>query len=166
MNKDEIISAFSIEFVISKEEAAKTVDTFFDLMTESIKTSKNLEISKFGEFKMISSRKQKDKSVIFYPAKRLSNSVNIYFSDLEEMDIKCDVPVNIDQNDEFDFHISKEFVKEKEESEKNQKEIESAEEEIVANGENMKKLISDELVKLHKEIIELGADEKRNNLWG
>jgi len=168
MNKSDIISATSIEFILSKNEAEKIVDIIFKIMSESLKENKNLDIPKFGEFKVISSDTSNDRSVRFSPSKKLLKKVNYFFSDLEKTELQYIEPEIIKSNDEFSYTISKEFLKQKKELEISGNNILPVKEETSTIGENVKKLISEELVKLHKEIIEFsnGSEERRNNLWG
>jgi len=70
MNKNDVILAISIEFILGRDEAEKIVDIIFKSMRESLKESKKLEIPKFGEFRVISS-KTGNKSVRFSPSKKL-----------------------------------------------------------------------------------------------
>lgn len=168
MNKSNIVSAISIRFILNKDEAKKTVDNVFKIMTESMKDNKSLNIPKFGKFKLISSETGKDKFVRFLPSKKLSKKINYDFSDLEKKELSYSEPESVKVKDEFSYTISKEFLKQKKESEGSGENLSQVKDEIAAGEENTKKLISDELVKLHHEIIEFsqGNQEGSNNLWG
>ncbi|HMS64131.1 MAG TPA: hypothetical protein PKD83_02625, partial [Ignavibacteria bacterium] len=116
---------------------------------------------KFGEFKSISFDK-----VFFKPSKKLQRKINYNFNNLEIAEIEFQENQFTDDQNEFEYKMSEEFKN-------NYKEIcESAEE----NGESSfeetvltvkKKLISDELIKLHNEITDcnnLNTNYKSINL--
>jgi len=168
MNKNEIISSISIEFILSKDEAEKTVDIIFEILRENLRGNKNLDIPKFGEFKVIPSDTGNDSSVRFSPSKKLLKKVNCFFSDLKKIELQYDEPEILKINDELKYTPSEEFVKQNKESEKSEDEIPLLQEEESTDEENRKKLIPEELVKLHKEIIEPRnySEDRSKDLWG
>ena len=53
MNKNDIISAVSIEFGLSKEQSEITVNNVFLNVAQALKKNRVLEIQKFGKFKLV-----------------------------------------------------------------------------------------------------------------
>ncbi|HMS33325.1 MAG TPA: HU family DNA-binding protein [Ignavibacteria bacterium] len=166
MNKSDIISAVSIEFGLSKEQAERTVNSLFIIIGQSLKKYKILEIQKFGKFRLTSDKDNEAGSyeIKFAPSKKLSVRVNGKFDNLKKVKIKFgSVP------DIKDFLITAADKSEKPAGQNLQETDtaeQSAEEKIIPGGQ--RKLISEDLVKLHKEITKEVKDEKGsvNNLWG
>ena len=99
MNKNDIISAVSIEFGLSKEQSEITVNNVFLNVSQALKKNKVLEIQKFGKFKLISDKDSELRSsdVRFTPSKKLSVRINSKFDNLKKMKIKFgSAPVIID----------------------------------------------------------------------
>lgn len=156
MNKEKIKSTISIEFGLNKLEADKIIDTIFEAMTECFQEKKNLEIGKFGKFKIV---KQKNlannisKSLKFIPANKLAKKINHNFDELKKIELQIsdypEIAAPIDPTEQ-----EKKFLKEKI---------------ITADSDNnlgQRKLISDDLVKLHREITEDKDKREAKNIWG
>jgi len=163
----EIISVISIEYVLSRDTSEKIVFNIFETIKEVFNIRNNLNIPKFGDFiieKNKSLNKGKDYSIKFIPSKKLSRKVNYYFNDLKT--VETDLPIlkevlnikenNEENNKEFEFAISEDFKNE-------YKEICKDKDENIIEGnytsfdiEIKTKLISDETIKLHKEITDSG----------
>ena len=166
MNKNDIISAVSIEFGLSKEQSEITVNNVFLNVSQALKKNKVLEIQKFGKFKLISDKDSELRSsdVRFTPSKKLSVRINSKFDNLKKMKIKFgSAPVIID-----DYKLP---VKNNEKSSKIKNDDITSQEkpkEEKINMQGQRKLISEDLVKLHKEITKEENDEssQANNLWG
>ena len=165
MNKSDIISAVSIEFGLSKEQAERTVNSLFTIIGQTLKKNKVLEIQKFGKFRLSSDKDNEagTSEIKFAPSKKLSVRVNGKFDNLKKVKIKFgSVP---DINEYTDSPIEKI----EKPAEINNPEItapESKDDKIITQGQ--RKLISDDLVKLHKEITKEDKDESGSvhNLWG
>ena len=165
MNKSDIISAVSIEFGLSREQAERTVNSLFTIIGQTLKKNKVLEIQKFGKFLLTSDKENEAETseIKFAPSKKLSVRVNGKFDNLKKVKLKFgSVP---DINEYTDSPIEK-IAKP---SENNNPEItapESKDDKIITQGQ--RKLISDDLVKLHKEITKEDKDESGSvhNLWG
>lgn len=166
MNKNDIISAVSIEFGLSKEQTEITVNNIFINIAQSLKKNKVLEIQKFGKFKLAAEKDSEVKldEVRFSPSKKLSVRVNSKFDNLKKTKIKFgSVPIinytlrSPVKNNENPSEIKKSDINSKEEPK-----------EVKINLLSQRKLISDDLVKLHKEITKEDKDESSstNNLWG
>ena len=166
MNKNDIISAVSIEFGLSKEQSEITVNNVFLNVSQALKKNKVLEIQKFGKFKLIADKDSELRSsdVRFTPSKKLSVRINSKFDNLKKMKIKFgSAPVIIDdyklpvKNNEKSSEIKNDDITSQEKPK---------EEKINMHGQ--RKLISEDLVKLHKEITKEENDEssQANNLWG
>ncbi len=166
MNKNDIISAVSIEFGLSKEQTEITVNNIFINIAQSFKKNKVLEIQKFGKFKLTAEKDSKAKlaEVRFSPSKKLSVRVNSKFDNLKKTKIKLrSVPV---RNNNPGSPVRKnEELPEIKKSDFNAKEEPK---EVKINTQGQRKLISDDLVKLHKEITKEDRDDSTsaNNLWG
>ncbi len=166
MNKNDIISAVSIEFGLSKEQSEITVNNVFLNIAQTLKKNKVLEIQKFGKFKLITDKDSELRSadVRFTPSKKLSVRINSKFDNLKKVKIKFGTaPVIIDK------HILPVKKNEKPSEIKNDditSQEKPREEKIIIQGQ--RKLISEDLVKLHKEITKEENDESSpsNNLWG
>lgn len=166
MNKNDIISAVSIEFGLSKEQSEITVNNVFLNIAQTLKKNKVLEIQKFGKFKLITDKDSELRSadVRFTPSKKLSVRINSKFDNLKKVKIKFGTaPVIIDK------HILPVKKNEKPSEIKNDditSQDKPREEKIIIQGQ--RKLISEDLVKLHKEITKEENDESSpsNNLWG
>jgi nucleoid DNA-binding protein len=166
MNKNDIISAVSIEFGLSKEQTEITVNNIFINIAQSFKKNKVLEIQKFGKFKLTAEKDSKVKlaEVRFSPSKKLSVRVNSKFDNLKKTKIKFgSVPIIND-------NLGSPVKKNENPSEIKKSEINAKEEpkEVKINAQSQRKLISDDLVKLHKEITKDDKDDSSstNNLWG
>ncbi len=165
MNKSDIISAVSIEFGLSREQAERTVNSLFTIIGQTLKKNKVLEIQKFGKFLLTSDKENEAETseIKFAPSKKLSVRVNGKFDNLKKVKIKFgSVP---DINEYTDSPIEKNAKP----AEINNPEItvpESKDDKILPQGQ--RKLISDDLVKLHKEITKEDKDESGSvhNLWG
>lgn len=181
---DKIKSAVSIEFGMSKKKAGNAVEAILTGLSGQLAKGKNIELQKFG--KMIVSVKKGDTSgnkiISFVPSKKLAKRVNNNFENLKKVKMKTgELNLNIEDipemneredkliltksEDKFEFKISEDFKKEI------QKDI--GEPEIIIEDKepafaNPKKLISENLVKLHKEIIQENKDasDEETNLWG
>ena len=157
MNKEKIKSAISIEFGLNKLDADKVVEKIFDTMSECFQENKNLEIEKFGKFKIIKANNPQNnisKSLQFFPVKKLAKKINHNFNDMEEIELQIrdypEIAVPLKSAEQ-----EKKFLKEK---------IIVSE---TKSTEGQRKLISDDLVKLHREITESNEDEPgAKNVWG
>ena len=166
MNKNDIISAVSIEFGLSKEQSEITVNNVFLSVSQALKKNKFLEIQKFGKFKLIADKDSESRyaEVRYIPSRKLSVRINSKFDNLKKTKIKFRTAPEIE--DDFKSQI-----------EKNEKSSEIKNDDITSqekpkeekiNMQGQRKLISEDLVKLHKEITKDENDEPSpaNNLWG
>ena len=76
MNKSDLISAIKEKTSLSRKDAEKVIDTFFDTITQSIVTGGRVEIRGFGSFmvknyKPYTGRNPKTGSQIQVPPKKL-----------------------------------------------------------------------------------------------
>lgn len=166
MNKSDIISAVSIEFGLSKEQAERTVNSLFTITGQTLKKNKVLEIQKFGKFRLTSDKENEagTSEIKFAPSKKLSVRVNGKFDNLKKVKIKFGSAPDIK-----DFQISTPDKNDKPAGPKQPEtdiSEQSNEDKIIPGGQ--RKLISEDLVKLHKEITKEDKDEAGpvNNLWG
>lgn len=166
MNKKEIISAVSIEFGLSKQQAEKTVNIIFLNFAQTLKKNKSIDIQKFGKFRLTSDKDSGLKSgeIKFNPSRKLSVRVNSKFDNLKKVKIKFGSAPVVKESfktvagltDNTDIKI-----------------ISKTPAAAVSKNENenipvQRKLISEDLVKLHKEITNDKNDEPSagKNLWG
>jgi len=166
MNKNDIIAAVSIEFGLSKEQSETTLNNVFLNVVQTLKKNRALEIQKFGKFKLITEKENELKSleVRFTPSKKLSVRINSKFDNLKKVKIKFGTAPVV--NDDFKSLIEKN----EKSSELKMEDIYSQEKpkEEKTNIQGQRKLISEDLVKLHKEITKEENDDSTpsNNLWG
>lgn len=153
--KKEIAFEIASEFKLTDTDSEAIVNIIFCTLKESFRKNKIVFIQKFGEFKNTSNNK-----IVFRPCKKLCKRINYCFNDLEIVEVRLEEKI-IEEQNEFEYSISEEFMK-------NYKEIcESgeADSESIIKSESFpgkKKLISDELIKLHNEIVEIVEIDKIN----
>lgn len=146
--KKEIEVEIAEEFNLNNSDSETIVNSFFNTLKDSFRKNKILFLQRLGEFKTVSNSK-----VAFKPAKKLHRRLNSDFNDLEIVKVKLDENNISEEQDVFDYKMSDEFKN-------SYKEIcESGEENVGIKTDSefnfgRKKLISDELVKLHYEIVE------------
>ncbi|MDZ4710842.1 MAG: HU family DNA-binding protein [bacterium] len=155
MNKDQIKTAVSIEFGLHKAEAGNIVDTIFEEITMCIIKNKKLELKKFGKF--ILSKDKKRKYIEFIPAGKFAGKINNDFEDLEKVSVKW-VKMRQEQ-DTAPIHKS--------DNPKLSATETPALSSPITQEVTQRKLISDDLVKLHLEITKEENDiPKVRNIWG
>lgn len=155
MNKEQIKTAVSIEFGLHKAEAGNIVDTIFEEITLCILKNKKLDLKKFGKF--VLSKDKKRKFIEFIPAGKLARKINNDFEDLEKVKIEWgkfteeqhSAPIH--KSDKPLLHAT---------------DIPAASLPITQEV-TQRKLISDDLVKLHREITNEEKDNPEiRNIWG
>lgn len=168
--KNKIISALSDQFKISKEDAGVFNECIFNTIKDCFRKNRKTEIPKLGEFKNIENNSAELRnSVNFIPLKKLAKNINHYFNGLKP-ELQKYKDIYSEYSDSVpEFKISEEFKSE-------YKEICKESEDQFKDEVNYndvygirKKLISDELIELHKEItntVSSEGTEKRTNLWG
>ena len=206
MNRDDIISAVSIEFGLSNIQSEKVVTGIFNSIAQELKKNSGFEFKKFGKFKLITDKEKTPKlsSVRFTPSKKLSQRVNSNFENLKKIKLKNDLIFSAERTVEMDpgkennksvgaiktsgdeiqsskTISGKSFVKKQPDIdfEKTDRLVKSPgkqiqpEKETEQNLSGQRKLISEDLIKLHKEITEEDKTEKDikdissdTNLWG
>lgn len=145
--KKEITFEIANEFKLTYTDSEDIVNIIFNTLKESFRKNKIVFLQKFGEFKTSTNNK-----VEFKPSKKLYKRINYCFNDLEINEVSLEEKI-IEEQNEFEYSMSEEFMK-------NYKEICESGEVIIESKFNTesfpgkKKLISDELIKLHNEIIE------------
>lgn len=191
MNKNDIISAVSIEFGLSKEQSEKVVSGIFNSIGQTLKKDRCLEIKKFGKFKITPGKDTGDKFyyVKFTPSEKLSKRVNSNFENLKK--IKQKIELNGFKEKSFEFIPDRDIILPAEiirpgvnEMQSGSNVIKNDEQKITVSDVPMekstehklsgqRKLISEDLIKLHKEITEIekpvkdkGGESSDNNLWG
>lgn len=165
MDKDTIISAISIEFGLSKEQSEIIVSNIFGSIVQSLRKNKNLEIQKFGKFKLILDKDSKTYIIKFTPSKKLSIRANSNFEGLKKVKLRQDF---LKINEDVSEYKIPETQSEKEPDILPPVIVEAIKEdnEIIITG-LPRKLISDDLIKLHKEITKEEENEpSKSNLWG
>jgi len=166
MNKNDIISAVSIEFGLSKEQSEITVNNVFLNVAQALKKNRVLEIQKFGKFKLVADKESvlRSAEVRFAPSRKLSLRINSKFDNLKKVKIKFGTAPDI--KDDFKSQIEKNEKSSEIKNNDNTSQAKPKEEKINIQGQRM--LISEDLVKLHKEITKEENDESSpaNNLWG
>ena len=206
MNRDDIISAVSIEFGLSNIQSEKVVTGIFNSIAQELKKNSGFKFKKFGKFKLITDKEKTPKlsSVRFTPSKKLSQRVNSNFENLKKIKLKNDLIFSAERTVEMDpgkennksvgaiktsgdeiqsskTISGKSFVKKQPDIdfEKTDRLVKSPgkqiqpEKETEQNLSGQRKLISEDLIKLHKEITEEDKTEKDikdissdTNLWG
>jgi len=166
----EIVSALSVQFNINKEDAGIFAGCIFNAIKDCFRKNRNIEISKLGEFKTIKSNSGHFRqSVNFIPVKKLAKNINHYFNDLNS-EVQKYKEIYSEYSDSVpEFKISEEFMSEYKEMCNEREDILKDEVNNNAGDGIRKKLISDELIELHKEItnsVSSEKTEKRTNLWG
>lgn len=166
MDKEVLKSAISIEFGLSNIDAGNAVDNIFETLIQYFIKGKEVEIQKFGKFKVFQKEtKENSLAVSFIPSKKLSEKVNGNFNNLE----KVKTPLS---KSEIDFINS---INDNTPDELRNEDIQREGNELTEVNETVakpkiqpqRKLVSDDLVKLHKEITETDEEsEKGKNLWG
>ncbi len=166
MNKKDIISAVSIEFGLSKVQAEKTVDSIFLNFAQTLKKNKVLEIQKFGKFRLSADKDSKSNSaeIKFSPSKKLSVRVNGKFDNLKKVKVKFGSAPEVKEN----LKVVSGLTDNTERIIKPETSAPAASKYEKENIPVQRKLISEDLVKLHKEITKDKNDEPSadKNLWG
>ncbi len=165
MDKERIISAVSIEFGLSREQSEAAVNNIFTSINQLLRKNKNLEIQKFGKFKLIQDNGGDSPVIKFIPSKKLSQRVNSNFENLTKVKMKNTV---LQITDEKQIEPAKEEITELVTGSDDNivVDLNSDEDEIVIT-EAPRKLISDDVIKLHNEITEEKEDNPSGtNLWG
>lgn len=148
---------------ISIDSAGKIFYGIFETMKDCFDKKKSVEISSFGIFHLRNKSVTgtgKETKIVFIPSEKVSRKVNYNFSNLQTYICSVSSDDNISGKNEFEFKISEDFKKAYRENADNENEFiyeESETAESIETGFG-KKLISTELIKLHKEITE----QKRN----
>lgn len=169
-SKKEIVTALSVQFLISKEEADNIFEIIFSTLINCFKNNRSIDLPKFGEFKTVKNNSGKLKnSVRFMPAKKLAKNINHCFSGLRSENLKYNELYSGYSDNIPEYKMSDDFIESyKEMCRENEMKI-TEDNEGTSETVIRKKLISDELVELHKEIINsVPSDRKENktNLWG
>lgn len=141
----EIKSTISIEFGLNISEARNIVDNIFRTISECLNKSNCIEIEKFGKFKSAQGK------IRFIPSKKFSNIINYNFTGLKEIELQIE-KYTLKEKPLTCEELEKKFLKEGI--------IKEKEESIV-----QRKLIPDDVVKLHNEITKEKQDGKKN-IWG
>ncbi len=159
MDKDRIVSAISIEFGLSNNSSEKIVNSIFFHLLQGLMKNNVLKIRKFGKFKLLTDKKNEDISVRFTPSKKLSSRVNGNYENLKKIRLRSEVYGRIKIKSQTDS-ADKILYRDKKYDGGN-KESEAA---IADAG---RKLIPDDLIKLHEEIVK-AKDTKQSDtdLWG
>lgn len=171
MEKSSIKSAISIEYGLSREQSDRVVKSIFSNLSDYFIKNKKVEIQKFGKFKPVSAKSSDDSKEIkikFIPSKKLANRINSNFEHLEKVKIRVDEAV---------INIA-ERIRDKavDETTNQNKSTEVLTEEKNAPDTKPRKLLSEDLIKLHEEIVSETRDKKDvnvnserkddvNNLW-
>ena len=166
----EIVSALSVQFNVNKEDAGIFALCIINTIKDCFRKNRNIEIPKLGEFKTINSISTEFRqSVYFIPVNKLAKNINNYFNDLKP-EVHKYKEIYSEYSDLVpEFKISEEFMNGYKEMCKEREDL--LIDEVNNNGGYgiRKKLISDELIELHKEItnsVSSEKTEKRTNLWG
>ncbi len=170
MNKKQLASMISIEFALSADQAAVVIDNVFENIISHTRKKGKLIIPKFGEFKLVSKKNPVNNKYItieFLISKKLAGGVNSYFDNLSEVTLPLDNSVQVlTQNDLSDEVLDNLEVMEK-------KQIDPQGEPKIKPPHDpnhtgkQRRLIPDDLVKLHKEITkEESVKASDTNLWG
>lgn len=166
----EIVSALSVEFNINKEDAVIFAVCILNTIKDCFRKNRNIEIPKLGEFKTIKSNSGELRySVNFIPVKKIAKNINHYFNGLKP-EVQKYKEIYSEYSDLVpEFKISEEFMNEYKEMCKEREDILKDEVNYNDGYGIRKKLISDELIELHKEItntVSSEKTEKKTNLWG
>lgn len=167
---EEIINGMMIKFSLNADEARKIFDNIFSFVKESLLNGKKFKAELFGEFKSVKlNPKDRHAEVVFKSSKNLKAKTNYEFDNLKVCRIYIQKPEVFEEKEKFEFKISEEFrskIKNFGQSEViHTSDIES---ETMKMSNNLKRLISEELLKLHREITDLGIKAKLYNdinLW-
>lgn len=167
---DEITNNISLRFFINANDSVKIVNLFFNGISKCLNEGKSFKAAGFGEFKVTGyDSVSKTKTIKLILSRKLSGKINNDFDNLKVKRIYRQLPEILIDRDEFNFTISDEFKQQmKMQSEPDVVKPEQLEKEILSVSSNLKRLISEELLKLHKEITELGfqsGNKKEINLW-
>ncbi|MBL8006205.1 MAG: HU family DNA-binding protein [Ignavibacteria bacterium] len=153
---------------ISIDSAGKIYCVIFESMNECFDRKKNIEISSFGRFivrKKSESGTGREEKVLFIPSGKVSGKINYNFSNLNASAYPVSGENIILRNNEFEFMISEEFKKTYLENSESGNEIIKEETETAESSDSgfRKKLISAELIRLHKEITEREVKHRSDN---
>lgn len=166
---DSIINDLSIEFILSKKDSEMIILLMLFNMRYCFEKKKDFSLENFGDFK-VQNKKSKNTSVRFLPAKKLSKRANYNFNNLEVCKIHTEIPGTLIENENLSFKLMDDFREVLlNDDEEDTKVIQEAET-LKSDSENkgMRKLISEEVVKLHKEITDKENEiqkDKNTNLW-
>lgn len=150
MNTADIKSLVSIKFGLSISEADLFVANTFSIILSRLAKEKSVGIDSFGKFKSANG------DIRFIPSGKLERKVNMSFNNLETVTIEAETKVPFDQQEDEYGEIS---VLNKTEDVK--------EESAKSTDTSQRRLISEDVVKLHNEIIKKeNTDDDTFNLWG
>ncbi|MEO8665716.1 MAG: hypothetical protein ABI462_09490, partial [Ignavibacteria bacterium] len=124
------------------------------------------KIQKFGKFRLITDKDPgKNKSVRFSPSKKLSMKVNSNFDNLKKVKVKFGKENKHPQKTKVTKAPEKKIAGDVDVKKERDIPVEAAVE--ITDNSVQRKLISDDLVNLHKEITkEEAKPADKNNLWG
>lgn len=154
-----LISEISSEFKLTIDEAAVIINQIIDMLKEYFLIYKKIEFPKFGEFKIKRKIKPDNEEVFtvkFNPSKKIALKVNSDFSHLQELKmnrIKFPEINYYSHSVQSKQELIQDFSAVRSNSEVINKSADQHKETTQFPGER-KKIISDELIKLHKEIID------------
>lgn len=170
LSKSGIAQAISAELKLIPEAASKLTENIFSSAADCFRNYTSIFIPKFGEFKPV---KRKSEELIytveFFPSKKLSKKINCRFNNLKQVKLNFKELYSEYSDKGLDYVISEEFRNKYKEICSESETLLNDEETIITEPEVRKKLISDELIELHKEIVNPfngRVNDNKTNLWG
>lgn len=141
---EEIKQALSIKYGLSIQETFNVVDNIFKTLSSMITDENDIRLKGFGKFKM-----KRPEEIFFTPSRKLVKKMNKAFNALDEVELTLPEEPEIPE-----FPIDDELS-----------DVAIEKKPAIVKETAQRKLVSDTLLKLHKEIT--GDDnEEKKNLWG
>lgn len=170
MNSEEIINRMMIKFSINDEDATMIFKNIFSTVRDFLLKGKKFKAGSFGEFQSVKlNSKDRHAEVIFKSSGKLKAKTNYEFENLKVCRIYIQKPEVFEEKEQFEFEITEEFKSKLKDLKENEfVQTTDIESETVKISNNLKRLISEELLKLHREITDLGLKTKQFNevnLW-
>lgn len=169
---EDIINNLSIDFTLSKSETEILVSKILSKIKNNLNGKKKFEYEKFGTFK-VKTDKKKNEIVKFISSGKLYKKINYCFNDLKTQKVITAPPEVLSENEIISYEISEEFKSNiKEENQDSPIGIQKKTNEkskSETSKESMRKLISEEVLKLHNEITKpdkISGEVNDDGLWG
>ncbi|MBV6478013.1 MAG: hypothetical protein HGGPFJEG_00760 [Ignavibacteria bacterium] len=166
---ENIMNELMLKFLLTESEATEIFEIIISGVRECLLKNKKFKSGVIGEFKLVTlGADGKQTEVILRNSDYVKSKINRDYDNLKVRKIYIQKPDAFEEKEKFDFKISDDFRNKIKESSNEKTGFQDIESETKKMNLNLRKLISDELLKLHREITELSIKSKPLsdiNLW-